>query len=172
MSENPIKEILSDLLPYLESLEAQSSAMLQLLRDTQIANNEELNRYMEKAGEASSVKWRAARVRMEHLFAVSPPPATTPKAERHDKKKEVRQTDDRSKAQPGAEARKPGTIATAESPNQPNSSQETRPPSETQSGKESEGSPNDRPAETKASKSDSSNAEKTKATTKTEKDAA
>ena len=172
MSENPIKEILGDLLPYFESLEAQSSAILQLLRDKHIANDEELNRYMEKAGDASSVKWRAARVRMEHLFAVSPDPTTTPKTESHDKK-EVRQTDDRSRAQPGAaEAGKPDNIATAELPNQSSSSQETRPPSEKESGKESKEGPNDRPAETKASKSDSSDAEKTKAITKAEKDAA
>ena len=172
MSENPIKEILSDLLPYFESLEAQSSAILQLLRDKQIANDEELNRYMEKAGEASSVKWRAARVRMEHLFAVSPPTTTTPGAESHDNK-QVGQTEDRSKAQPGAaESGKPRNIATAEPPNQPSSSQETRPPSEKESGKESKESPNDRPAETKASKSDSSDAERTKPTSKAEKDAA
>ena len=127
---------------------------------------------MERAGDASSVKWRAERVRMEHLFAVSPSPTTTPRAESHDKK-EVRQTDDRSEAQPGgAEAGKPGKIATAEPPNQPSSSQETRLLSEKESGKEPKKSPNDRPAETEASKSDSSDAEKTKATTKAEKDAA
>jgi len=171
MSENPLKEILGDLLPYFESLEAKSSAILQLLRDKQIANDEELNRYIEKAEDASSVKWRAARVRIEHLFAVSPPLTTTPRAESHDKK-EAKQTDDRSKAQPGAEADKPGTIGTAEPPNQSSSSPEMRPSSEKQSGNESKESSNDRPAESKASKSDSSDAEKTKPTSKAEKDAA
>jgi len=110
MSENLIKEILGDLLPYFETLEAQSSAILQLLRDKHIANDEELDRYMEKAGEASSVKWRAARVRMEHLLEVSPDLTTARKTEGYDKKK-VRQTDDRSKARLGAtEADKPGSI--------------------------------------------------------------
>ena len=60
-----------DLLPYFEALEAQSTAILQLLRDKQIATNEELDRYLDHAADASSVKWRAARVRMEHLFAIS-----------------------------------------------------------------------------------------------------
>ena len=172
MSENPIKEILGDLLPYFESLEAQSSAILQLLRDKHIANDEELNRYMEKAGDASSVKWRAARVRMEHLFAVLPDPTTTHKTEGHDQK-EVRQTEDRSKDRSGtAETGKPGIVVAAEARNQPSVSQETRPSSEKESGKESKESPNDRPAETTASRPDSADAEKTKPTTKAEKDAA
>jgi len=172
MSENPIKEILGDLLPYFESLEAQSSAILQLLRDKHIANDEELNRYMEKAADASSVKWRAARVRMDHLFAVSPDPTTTRTAEGYEQI-EDRQTDDRSKDLPGtAESGKPGIVVAAETRNQPSASQEGRPSSEKEPGKESKENPNDRPAETTASRPDSADAEKTKPTTKAEKDAA
>jgi hypothetical protein len=50
------------------------------LRDKQIATNEELDRYLDHAADASSVKWRAASVRMEHLFAISSPSAQ-PKTE-------------------------------------------------------------------------------------------
>src|SRR5207237_9941319 len=71
MSENSIKQILSDLLPYFEALEAQSSAILQLLRDKQIATDSELTRYLEQAGDASSVKWRAGRGRVEQPIAVA-----------------------------------------------------------------------------------------------------
>ena len=100
MSENPIKQILGDLLPYFEELEAKSSAILQLLRDKQIASDEELSHYLEHAAEASNVKWRAARVRFEHLFAASPDSTGKPKTETADKI-EAKGTDDRSVAQAG-----------------------------------------------------------------------
>lgn len=73
MSDNPAQQVLSDLLNDLESLEAQSGAILQFLKEKGIAADEQLAPYLERAASAASVKWRAARVRMEHLFAVSEP---------------------------------------------------------------------------------------------------
>lgn len=80
MSDNPVEQVISDLFQYLESLETKSASVLQFLKDKGLATDEEFSRYLEQAGEASNVKWRAARVRMEHLFATIPEPAKQPEA--------------------------------------------------------------------------------------------
>lgn len=72
MSDNPVKEVLSGLFPYLESLETQCAAIMAFLKEKGIATDEQLAPYLEQAQGASGVKWRAARIRMEHLFAVAP----------------------------------------------------------------------------------------------------
>ena len=90
MSENPAQEVLSDLLGYLESMETQSAAVLQLLKDKGIITDEQLAAFLEQAEDASSVKWRAARMRMEHLFAISDqtqPATSSAKPDTVDKKK-------------------------------------------------------------------------------------
>jgi hypothetical protein len=53
----------------LESLETQHAALLQLLKDDGIVTDDKLSRYLTQAGKASGVRWRAARVRLEHLFS-------------------------------------------------------------------------------------------------------
>jgi hypothetical protein len=65
----PIKEILDELFSLLESLETQSLALTQFLRDQGIATDEKLAPFLERAGNASSVKWRAARARMQYLLS-------------------------------------------------------------------------------------------------------
>jgi len=71
MRDNPAEQVLSDQFGYLELLETQSGALLHFLKDHKIASDEQLAPYMEQSADASSIKWRAARVRMQHLFAVS-----------------------------------------------------------------------------------------------------
>ncbi len=66
---NPLQEIFDELFSLLESLETQSMAVVQFLKDQKIGNDKKLAPYLEQAGNASSVKWRAARVRMEYLLA-------------------------------------------------------------------------------------------------------
>jgi len=66
---NPLKEIFDELFGLLESLETQSMAVTQFLKDQKIGNDKKLAPYLEQAGNASSVKWRAARARMEYLLA-------------------------------------------------------------------------------------------------------
>jgi hypothetical protein len=66
----PIKEILDELFSLLESLEAQSLALTQFLKDQGIATHEKLAPYLDRAGNASSVKWRAARARMQYLLSL------------------------------------------------------------------------------------------------------
>src|ERR1700730_3917918 len=65
----PIKEILDELFSLLETLETQSLALTQFLKDQGIATDEKLAPYLDRAGNASSVKWRAARARMQYLLS-------------------------------------------------------------------------------------------------------
>jgi hypothetical protein len=68
----PLKEIFDQMFALLESLETQNIAVVQFLKDEGIAADDKLAPYLEKAGNASSVKWRAARARMEHLLTPIP----------------------------------------------------------------------------------------------------
>lgn len=169
MSENPLKQILGDLLPYFEALEAQSSAILQLLRDKQIADEEELGRYMEQARDASSVKWRAARVRMERVLAVSADATNEPKTKTVTGK-EGKQANGASAVKPqGTETHTPASSAKVT--DQPSGEQEQFTSEETKNER-----PNDAAAEAQTStKSDSGAVEALrpdKKAEKAEKDAA
>jgi hypothetical protein len=71
MNVNPLKEVLDELFTLLETQETHSAAVLQFLKDQGITTDEKLAPYLERAGNASSVKWRAARLRMEYLLSPS-----------------------------------------------------------------------------------------------------
>jgi len=71
MDANPVEQALKELLPYLEDMETRSQAILQLLRDRERVSDEQLAPYLEQASRISNVKWRAARVRMEHLLSAA-----------------------------------------------------------------------------------------------------
>jgi hypothetical protein len=75
-TDNPLKEVLDGLFTLLETLETQNAAVLEFLKDQGIATDEKLAPYLERAGSASSVKWRAARARMAYLLAPAPNKAT------------------------------------------------------------------------------------------------
>jgi hypothetical protein len=90
---NPIKEVLDDLFSLLEALETQNIALLQFLKDQGIAPDDKLAPYLDRAGNASSVKWRAARARMNHLLAPAPKKASEPPAEKEPKEKEAEPKD-------------------------------------------------------------------------------
>jgi hypothetical protein len=83
----PIKEVLDDLFTLLETLETQNIAVLQFLKDQGIATEETFAPYLERAGAASSVKWRAARARMTFLLA--PAQKKSPEPEKETKNKEA-----------------------------------------------------------------------------------
>ena len=69
MDEKIIEEILDTLIPTFESIEAHSLAVLAFLKDKGLATDEQLKPYLQQAENASNVKWRATRVRMERLLS-------------------------------------------------------------------------------------------------------
>ena len=56
---DPVKEIFDELFSVLEALEIQNVAMLQFLKEEGMATEEKLAPYLDRAGNAASVKWRA-----------------------------------------------------------------------------------------------------------------
>ncbi len=69
MDENIAREILEELFSSLENLETRSAGLLQFVKDKGLASEQDLAPYFEQAGNASGVRWRAARVRIDHLLA-------------------------------------------------------------------------------------------------------
>jgi hypothetical protein len=68
MNEETAREIFEHLFSMLETMDTKSEAMLQLVRDKKLATEEELKRYVDQAGNASSVRWLGARARILHLL--------------------------------------------------------------------------------------------------------
>ena len=64
-----IDEILEELSSALQRVEAQSTAILELIKEKGVAKEDELAPYLQRANEASSVRWRATRVRIGHLLS-------------------------------------------------------------------------------------------------------
>ncbi len=69
MDSDAVDQVLDELIPFLETLETQSSAILLFLKAKGMATDKELAPYFEQAGNMSSVKWRAARVRMKSVLS-------------------------------------------------------------------------------------------------------
>jgi hypothetical protein len=65
------RELLNELGTSLENMETQHAALLELLKQKGIVTDEQLAPHFEQAGNASNVRWRAARVRLEHLFSAA-----------------------------------------------------------------------------------------------------
>jgi chemotaxis protein histidine kinase CheA len=84
---NPIKEILDELFSLLETLETQSLALTQFLKDQGIATDEKLAPYLDRAGNASGVKWRAARARMQYLLSPVPKQASDTEKDKNKEQK-------------------------------------------------------------------------------------
>jgi len=65
------EEFLDQLFSSLESLETQSAAVLQFLKQQNGATDEQLAPYFKQAGNASNVRWRAARLRLMSLLSAA-----------------------------------------------------------------------------------------------------
>src|ERR1700731_886388 len=99
----PIKEILDELFSLLESLETQSLALTQFLKDQGIASDEKLTPYLDRAGNTSSVKWRAARARMQYLLSPIPKQATEKEKDKDKNKDEHQNEGDPAKSNQSTE---------------------------------------------------------------------
>ena len=68
MDSQSIKEVFKELYSHLERLETQNTAILLFLKEKKRVTDKQLAPYLEQAGNAANVKWRAERVRMEYLL--------------------------------------------------------------------------------------------------------
>jgi hypothetical protein len=115
-TDNPVKEVLDGLFTLLETLETQNSALLEFLKEQGIATDEKFAPYLERAGSASSVKWRAARARMTYLLAPAPKKVTDQKEQTAEKQpqgqdaepKKAVAKNDGSKQEQGSQGDRPG----------------------------------------------------------------
>jgi predicted transcriptional regulator len=69
MNSEAVKEVLDTLFSHLEKLETQTEGIMQYLKEKKKVTDAQLAPYLEQAGKASNVRWRAARVRIEYLIA-------------------------------------------------------------------------------------------------------
>jgi hypothetical protein len=106
MNDKIVEEILDELFSSLEALDTQSAALMQFLKEKGIASDEELAPHLERAGNASSVRWRAARVRINYLLASAIRPAEQDAQESSPKNTKLSQAerDSQTETSPTSEA--------------------------------------------------------------------
>jgi hypothetical protein len=114
----PIKQILNELFSLLETLETQNGALLAYLKDRKLVNDKKLAPFLDQAGNAASVRWRAARARMEHLLAPPPKKSTEEK---------IQSTQPQEKS--GEAPEKPGEVETGANGSKAKSGEPVRQPS-------------------------------------------
>jgi hypothetical protein len=75
MDEKIVDQLLNELVASLEEAETQSAAIMLFLKGEGLATEEKLAPYLEQAGKASDVRWRAARARLGALLYSAIKPA-------------------------------------------------------------------------------------------------
>jgi hypothetical protein len=68
MDEKILQQLLDEIFPSFEALEAQGAAALQFLKDKGMATEQDLAPYVKQAENAASVRWRATRARVNYLL--------------------------------------------------------------------------------------------------------
>jgi hypothetical protein len=65
----PAEQVFEEMLPYLETLDAQIGGIIRLLKDKGITTNAEFSKYAQGGDDAANVRERGWRARMEYLFS-------------------------------------------------------------------------------------------------------
>jgi hypothetical protein len=105
MNVDLAQELLNELGSSLESLETQHAALLQFLKDAGIVTDDKLAPYLTQAGKSSSVRWRAAHIRLDRLISTEKekeeqrvekekPQASAAQAPVQDQREEAKSKDD------------------------------------------------------------------------------
>jgi hypothetical protein len=89
MDPKMTKEILDDLIPSIEAVEAKSTAVLEFLKHEGVASEEKLAPYLEQAASASNVRWLAVRARVERLLSAAEKDSAEKRTDKKDKKPET-----------------------------------------------------------------------------------
>ena len=103
---NPIAEIFDEMFTLLQDLETRSVAVLEYVKEQDGATDEKLAPYLDRAGAAADVRWRAARARMEHLLA--PKPKSSTDVAKGDNRVRLRQPKEKGKDADSASAKSQG----------------------------------------------------------------
>ena len=69
MDESVVRQIVDELISSLEPMETQIEALVQFVKDKGIADDAALAPYLERAANASDVRWRAFRLRTLSLIS-------------------------------------------------------------------------------------------------------
>jgi len=69
VDEKLIDEILDAVLPPIEAAESQTAAVIQLLRERGILNDDDFARFQEQAENASEIRSRAMRLRLKRILS-------------------------------------------------------------------------------------------------------
>lgn len=88
MDQDIVQEMLHEMFASLEALDTQTAALRQFLKDKGLASDQDLAPYLEKAGNASGVRWLALRVRMDYLLSSAMKPTEKDAKDAKDAKKD------------------------------------------------------------------------------------
>jgi hypothetical protein len=69
MNMSVVDQLMDEMIRSLEALETQNAAILEFLKDKNITTDEKLAPYLERAGNASNVRWRATRLRITSMLS-------------------------------------------------------------------------------------------------------
>jgi hypothetical protein len=69
MNSKVAEQLLDELLPTFEAIDTQNSAVLEFLKTQGLATEDQLAPFLERAKSASTIRWRALRLRMERLLS-------------------------------------------------------------------------------------------------------